>query len=165
MAAVDPLTFLMHALQERFGNLGEEVRVQAVTELMSFNRKGNEPIDSLLVRFDSVRTRAADQGGAIVSVQGVTWILLRAIGISDQQLITLLTPFGGLFPANEAELTQLKTSLRRMGHILERTPGNLREGLRLGGTGTANNSAFLAVSPEPDMDCHSWSHATPHNRW
>eukprot|EP00435_Cladocopium_sp_Y103_P018732 s696_g4.t1 len=90
---VDPLTYLMHALQERFGNLGEEVRVQAITELMGFNRKGNEPIDSLLVRFDSIRSRAAEQGGAIVSVQGVTWILLRAIEISDQQLIHLLTPF------------------------------------------------------------------------
>lgn len=127
---VDPLTFLMHTLQERFGNLGEEVRVQAVTELMSFSRKGNENIDALLVRFDSIRTRAAEQGGAIVSVQGVAWLLLRAVGISDQQLLHLLQPFGGLFPANEAELTQLKTSLRRMGHILEHAPGNIREGLR-----------------------------------
>ena len=54
------------------------------------------------------------------------------------QLIQLLMPFQGLFPATEAELTQLKTALRRMGHILERAPGNLREYLR---TGTA--AAFL----------------------
>ena len=26
---VDPLTYVMHALQERFGNLGEEIRVQS----------------------------------------------------------------------------------------------------------------------------------------
>eukprot|EP00438_Fugacium_kawagutii_P035880 Skav204682 [mRNA] locus=scaffold1284:96116:106049:- [translate_table: standard] len=140
---VDPLTYLMHALQERFGNLGEEVRVQAITELMSFQRKGNEPIDVLLVRFDSIRSRAADQGGAVVGVQGLAWILLRAIGITDQQLIQLLAPFNGLFPATEAELTQLKTSLRRMGHILERTPGNIREGLRSANT-TQPNTAFLA---------------------
>ena len=74
---VDPLTFLMHSLQERFGDLGEEVRVQAVTELMSFSRKGNENVDALLVRFDSIRTRAAEQGGAVVSVQGVARLLLR----------------------------------------------------------------------------------------
>ena len=43
---VDPLTYLMHSLQERFGNLGEEVRIQAVTELMTFQRKHHEPIDS-----------------------------------------------------------------------------------------------------------------------
>eukprot|EP00438_Fugacium_kawagutii_P025194 Skav218080 [mRNA] locus=scaffold3382:13254:23272:- [translate_table: standard] len=139
---VDPLTYFMHALQERFGNLGEEVRMQAITELMGFARRGHEPIDALLVRFDSIRARAAEQGGAVVSVQGITWILLRAIGISDHQLIQLLAPYGGLFPATEAELTQLKMSLRRMGHILERTPGNLREGLRPSQGNPSN--AFLA---------------------
>ena len=155
-AQVDPLTYLMHALQERFGNLGEEVRVQAITELMTFNRKGNEPVDSLLVRFDSIRARAAEQGGAVVGVQGVAWILLRAIGISDQQLIQLLAPFNGLFPANEAELTQLKTSLRRMGHILERTPGNLREGLRISGPNPSH--AFMTQE-------ESWREHPSNDQW
>ena len=155
-AQVDPLTYLMHALQERFGNLGEEVRVQAITELMSFNRKGNEPVDSLLVRFDSIRARAAEQGGAVVGVQGVAWILLRAIGISDQQLIQLLAPLNGLLPANEAELTQLKTSLRRMGHILERTPGNLREGLRISGPNPSH--AFMTQE-------ESWREHPSNDQW
>lgn len=155
--AVDPLTYLMHALQERFGNLGEEIRVQAITELMSFSRKGHEPIDSLLVRFDSIRARAAEQGGAVVSVQGVTWILLRAIGITDQQLLQLLAPFNGLFPATEAEFSELKTLLRRMGHILERTPGNIREGLRM--PGTHAQTAFLTQEEQ-------WSGSTQeHAQW
>ena len=151
--AVDPLTYLMHALQEHFGNLGEEVRVQAITELMGFTRNGNEPIDSLLVRFDSVRTRAAEQGGAIVSIQGVTWILLRAVGITDQQLLQLLSPFNGLFPSTEAEFTQLKTSLRRMGHILERAPGNLREGLR---TATSHSAHTAFLAQEESWEPASW---------
>lgn len=161
---VDPLTYLMHALQERFGNLGEEVRVQAVTDLMGFSRRNHETIDSLLVRFGSIRGRAADQGGAILSVQGITWILLRAIGISDQQLIQLLAPFNGLFPSTEAEYTQLKTNRRRMGHILERTPGNLRDGLR---SSQIASSAFLTHdepwNPEPTQwgarasETHGWS--------
>jgi hypothetical protein len=153
---VDPLTYVMHALQERFGNLGEEIRVQSITELMSFHRKGNEPVDSLLVRFDSIRSRAAEQGGAVVGVQGVAWILLRAIGITDQQLIQLLAPFNGLFPANEAELNQLKTSLRRMGHILERTPGNLREGLR---SSTNNPSSAFLANADP------WNEQPSHDQW
>ncbi|CAK9060240.1 unnamed protein product [Durusdinium trenchii] len=151
--AVDPLAYLMHALQEHFGNLGEEVRVQAITELMGFTRNGNEPIDSLLVRFDSVRTRAAEQGGAIVSIQGVTWILLRAVGITDQQLLQLLSPFNGLFPSTEAEFTQLKTSLRRMGHILERAPGNLREGLR---TATSHSAHTAFLAQEESWEPASW---------
>ena len=117
-----------------------------------------------LVRFGSIRGRAADQGGAILSVQGITWILLRAIGISDQQLIQLLAPFNGLFPSTEAEYTQLKTNLRRMGHILERTPGNLRDGLR---SSQIASSAFLTHdepwNPEPTQwgarasETHGWS--------
>ena len=138
---VDPLTYLMHSLQERFGNLGEEVHVQAVTELMTFQRKHHEPIDSLLVRFEAVRSRSAEQGGAIVSIQGISWLLLRAIGITDQQLLQLLAPYQGLFPATEQEFTQLKTSLRRMGHVLERAPGNIREGLRQ--PNMIGQSAFL----------------------
>ena len=140
----------MHALQERFGNLGEEVRAQSVNELMGFQRRGNEPIDSLLVRFDAIRARSAELGGAIISVQGVSWLLLRAIGITDTQLIQLLTPFGGLFPSTEAELSQLKTALRRMGHIMERAPGNLREGLR--GPPHAGQTAFL-VREHDDGNC------------
>ena len=148
---VDPLTYLMHSLQERFGNLGEEVRVQTITELMGFQRKNHETIDSLLVRFDTVRTRAAEQGGAVVSIQGISWLLLRAIGISDNQLIQLLSPFQGLFPATEAEFTQLKTSLRRMGHVLERAPGNIREGFRQ----TPGQSAFL-TEPSNSQSQHTW---------
>ena len=156
---VDPLTFLMHSLQERFGNLGEEVRIQAVTELMGFSRKGQESIDALLVRFDSVRARSAEQGGAIISIQGVSWLLLRSIGITDNQLIQLLAPFGGLFPPTEAELTQLKISLRRMGHILERAPGNLRESLRPAGH---SQSAFLMSDPSSE---HQWAGENSESTW
>ena len=42
--AVDPLTFLMHALQERFGNLGAEVRVQAVTRLGGTGTANNSAV-------------------------------------------------------------------------------------------------------------------------
>ncbi|CAL1129607.1 unnamed protein product, partial [Cladocopium goreaui] len=120
--------------------------------------------DSEIYGKKSGSKRAADQGGAILSVQGITWILLRAIGISDPKLIQLLAPFNGLFPSTEAEYTQLKTNLRRMGHILERTPGNLRDGLR---SSQIASSAFLTHdepwNPEPTQwgacasETHGWS--------
>eukprot|EP00435_Cladocopium_sp_Y103_P031480 s696_g8.t1 len=61
-------------------------------------------------------------------------------------------PFNGQFPATEMELTQLKTGLRRMGHILERAPGNLREGLRQ--THSNPSAAFLTHDDhwEPSHD-------------
>ena len=101
---VDPLTYLMHSLQERFGNLGEEVRVQAVTELMTFQRKHHEPIDSLLVRFEAVRSRSAEQGGAIVSIQGISWLLLRAIGITESTAVAATGSLSGIVSSDRARI-------------------------------------------------------------
>ncbi|CAE7335652.1 HRD1B [Symbiodinium sp. CCMP2592] len=63
-AAVDPLSFIMHQLAERFAALGEEVRLSAVTELLTFDRQGAETVDNIINRFDVVRQLAHDQGGA-----------------------------------------------------------------------------------------------------
>ena len=86
----DPMTYLIHALAENYSALGEEQRLHAMTEMMSFQRKPGELTDQLLTRFDSVRMRAIQQGQLNMSIQGLTWLLLRAIGISDNDLINLL---------------------------------------------------------------------------
>ena len=49
---VDSMTFLMHKLSESYSQLGEETRLSALTDLMSFDRVGREPIDQLIIRFD-----------------------------------------------------------------------------------------------------------------
>lgn len=61
---------------------------------------------------------------------GLSWILIRAIGVSDQQLLTLLNPFGRNQPGDEGQFNQLKADLRRMGHIIQGAPGNLASVLR-----------------------------------
>ena len=66
-----------------------------------------------------MRARAAEQGRLTVSWEGLAWILLRAIGVSDSQLLQHLPPFQGSMPATQAQFDQLRTNLRRMGHILE----------------------------------------------
>ena len=55
---VPPTTYLTHSLAERRGQLGEEERTQAVTQLMNFNRRQGERVDDLLTRFDIARHRA-----------------------------------------------------------------------------------------------------------
>ena len=87
---VDPMTFLMHALSERYSQLGEETRLSAITELMNFARRGRERIDDLITRFDTIRQRANQEGQMTMSVQGLSWILLRACQVNDTQLMTLL---------------------------------------------------------------------------
>ena len=91
----------------------------ALSELMTFTRRGRERIDDLLTRFDVVRPRANAEGGVAMSTQGLAWVLLRACHVNEQQLLTLLQPFTGLYPANDQQRHQLTTSLRRMGHVTE----------------------------------------------
>ena len=51
--------------------------------------------------------------------------MLRAVGVSPNQLVTLLEPTGGMIPTNNAQYQNLVQRIRGMGHILENTPGNL----------------------------------------
>ena len=65
-----------------------------------------------------------------MSVTGLAYILLKACEVSDTQLIQLLAPLQGRFPNDDQEFQILKTQLRRMGHILEHSPGNIAAALR-----------------------------------
>ena len=163
-AAVDPLSFIMHQLAERFAALGEEVRLTAVTELLTFERQGAETVDNIINRFDVVRQLAHDQGQLVISVTGLTWLLLRAIGVSDQQLLTLLAPFNGVFPQNEAQLSQLKTQLRRMGHVLEHAPGNIASSLRSQRTPGRQNFWAHTETETPSSVWHATEGNMP-NAW
>ena len=53
----------------------------------------------------------------------------------------LLQPFGGHYPNTEVQFTQMRDALRRMGHILERSPGNVAGLLRRGGQ--PNSGSFF----------------------
>ena len=144
----DPLTFLMYQLSTRFARLGEEVRLGAVGDLLSFGRESNERIDMLLTRFDTTRMRAAETGGLALSYAGLSWLLIRAVGVSDSQLIQLLQPLGGALPADEQQFTELKGAIRRMGRIIENAPGNMSNMLR----GRQNPTHSYHIQDE-----HSWN--------
>ena len=100
----------MHALAEQFAALGEESRIGTMADL-NFQRQNSEPIDELLSRFDLVRMRANEYGQLALSVQGLSFVLLRAVGINDSQLLQLLMQFCGNYPANEAQFRTLQQSL------------------------------------------------------
>ena len=127
-----PTTYILNILAERYAQLGEESRLKAMTDIMTFNRRGNERIDDLLTRFDIIRQRAAGQGGVAINHEGLSWIILKACQPNDHQLLMLLQEFQGRYPANDAEFRRLYTSLRRMGHILENNTDNIAHQLRVG---------------------------------
>ena len=121
----DGVTYIMNLLAERYAQLGEETRLRSISEMMEFGRRGHESIDDLLVRFEITRTRAQAGGRLEMSAEGMAWKLLMACGVNKDQLLTLLQPFGNRLPHNEAEMRNLYTSLRRIGHVLENAPDNI----------------------------------------
>ena len=76
-AHADPVTYLLYHLATQVAPLGEEARLQAMTELMAFNRLPNEAIDGLLTRFLTLRCWAnqGNAGQATMSWEGYAWLL------------------------------------------------------------------------------------------
>ena len=67
---VDPVTYLMGALHQRFSALEEESRLTCMTEMSAFARRLGEHINSLLARYEAVRQRAAVEGHILMSTEG-----------------------------------------------------------------------------------------------
>ena len=122
---LDPVSYLLGALQLRFANLDEESRLQSMTELLAFTRFGGENINAVLARYEVVRQRAASEGRFVMSIEGCALQIMRAVGVHPNQLTILLNQFGGRLPNTEQEYQQLVTQLRRQGHIAEAAPGNV----------------------------------------
>ena len=166
---VDPVTYLLTHLATNFAPLGEEARVSALTDIMNFGRRPGESIDGLLSRFMAVRHRAASGGaGMVMNWEGMSFTLLRACGVNNQQFMQLLQPFQHRFPNNEAEFQSLQLTLRRMGHVLENHPGNIASRLRtmaprqmFAGVGWDNHDATAAMEVDPaSLEQDPW-HAGP----
>ena len=68
--SVDPVTFLLGTLPARYSALEEESRLAAMTEMLGFQRRQGENINSLLARYDTVRQRANTEGQFVMSVEG-----------------------------------------------------------------------------------------------
>ena len=146
---LDPVSFLIHGLSTRFSPLDDEIRIRAAQDLLQFQRKGNESVDVLITRFETIRSRArAEGGGANVSTESASLILLRAIGVSSEQFQRLTQPFGLRLLNSEAELAQLMHQLRRMGHIIEHHPSNIADSLHRNVGASNSGQAFVVHSAE-----------------
>ncbi len=52
---LDPVTYLLASLQDRFAALDQETRLAGMTEMLAFNRRPGESINDLLARYEIVR--------------------------------------------------------------------------------------------------------------
>ena len=122
---VDAVTYIMHILADRYGQLGKEVRLKAIKEFMDFDRRHHETIDELLTRFEILRNRAVENGQFAMSFEGTSYMLLRACRVNDQQFLMLTQPTNRRLPNNEATCRNLFAALRRLGHVVEHQKDNI----------------------------------------
>ena len=123
-------TFILSLLIERYGPIGEEQRLKVAKELMDFDRRPHEKIDDLVTRFDLVRTRAREVGNFQMSIDLLSYMLLRSARVTEQQFIQLTQPTDGRLPTTDAEYRNMIAALRRLGHILEHKKDNIATGIR-----------------------------------
>ena len=147
------MTYIMFQLATKYGRLGEEQRLDAIQSYLGFDRHSGERTDALLQRFDAAQVRAQEHGGLQLSVQGAAWLLPRAIGVTDGQLMQLLQPIGGSLPTDAQQMETMRSGLRRMGHIIEGSPGNIASALRNG----RGQSAYLAATEDPSQWQEQWN--------
>ena len=83
---LDPVTYLLGALQMRFSNLDEETRLLSMTEMLAFARRPGENINAMLARYEVVRQRAANEGRFVMSIEDCALQVLRAAGTHPNQL-------------------------------------------------------------------------------
>ena len=86
----------------------------------------------------------------LLNWEGYSWLFLRAAGVSPNQLLQLLQPYSGRFPATQQEFEDMTLATRRMARIIERHPGNLASSLQ---TQPAN---MFAIN-EQNSDTHGHS--------
>ena len=156
---LDPVSFLIHGLSVRFSPLDDEIRIRAAQDLLHFQRRGNEPVDVLVTRFETIRSRArAEGGGANLSVESSALVLLRAVGVNAEQFQRLTQPFGLRLPSTEQEFSDMVHQLRRMGHIIEHHPASITASLRAGGQASQSSHSYVS---EPVHDpTNAMSHAS-----
>ena len=151
---LDPLSYLVVGLHARFAPPGEETRLQAMTDFLSFGRRNGEGINQVLTRYEIVRQRARAEGFFVISTEGCALQLRRACGVSTNQMMQLLQPFNTNPPASERQSHCLE---KRMGHITEKPPGNI--GATLHGSRGGGSSHLLAESCNTSAINHSGASA------
>lgn len=169
---VDGVTYIMNILAERYGQLGEELRLKVIKEFMDFDRKPHESIDDLLTRFEVVRNRATELGNFDMSFEGISYMLLRSTRVTDQQFLMLTQPTNGRLPNDEPAYRNLFTALRRLGHVVEHHQDNIASGLRGKGSGKGSKGMYLgyevsepSYEPVPEAAYPQWNVSESTNSW
>ena len=155
---VTGLMLLVQTLARRYAPLDGEASTKAVSDFLNFNRLPGESVDALLVRFDVLRNRAQMRGGLGVNPNGLSWLLLRALGLNADLVDRLLQPLNGQLPQTDLQLQQLLERIRRQGHLFE---GGMRHSTQQAGVGDPGTYlAFPTFSSQGASANSNWNPAS-----
>eukprot|EP00959_Pyramimonas_sp_CCMP1952_P234527 4900227-Pyramimonas_sp.AAC.1 len=115
----------MRSLAERRGQLAGEGHASSVSAQINFNRLPQEHIDNFLARLDILRNSAKLADQLTIGCEGLSFILWRAVGMSNSQATVSLRRYNMACAANAAQLAHLTGQLRRAWHRIEGAPHNL----------------------------------------
>ena len=110
---------LLVYFKQKLSAMKEETRLVAITEMIAFEKLPEESIDLVLARYEAARQRAALEGHFLISSESCALQLLRICDIRAQHLVSLLQPFSGRLPQDDAQLRQLCAQVRRYSNIWE----------------------------------------------
>ena len=137
---VDPVTYLLYLLSNRFEQLEDERTIELGNSVLDFRAVPREPIDHLLIRWDLARARSESVGAGWTNPYHLTTILLRQLQLTVEQTVTLLQPLGGHLPNTLQQYDDLVIRIRAMGHIVEGSRGNIAHAL------TSRHHAGIAIT-------------------
>ena len=127
---VNAVTYLMHQLQSRFGPLDEEIRLKAVHEWNTFQRRPGESISATLTRFEQIQQRAEHDAGVVQPYETVSYKLLQVLEFNHKDITEFIKPFGYTMPTTRDQYARLTQDIRRQLRLTEQQPGNIGTYLR-----------------------------------
>ena len=116
---LDGVASLMDALRLRYGQLPQEVQLNAISDLMGFTRLSGEDTDMMMSRFEVALHRADQQGGVQFNPPIKAWMILSHLRMPRDRWPVLLAPTVGRLPNNDAEFADFCQYLRRNGHLFD----------------------------------------------
>ena len=152
------MTYLLDRLKTQFEDRETETRLAAMIEHISFQRRQNETISSMLTRLEVSRAKAAQEGGMTMNAELTALQLLRACGITARDATHILRDANGNLPETEQAFALLRQRLKEWGRLRDNEPGNLGQ-LFQGPLHPRRRDAYLAEDlmvegVEPSTEYH-----------
>ena len=133
----------------KFEHLEDERQLTSGTQLIDFTVPAHERIDVTLARWEMARLEAQSAGFDIPNFQLLTTILFRALGVGTTRSMQLLQPLNHQMPRTQQQYDSLLERMRSVGHIAERSPGNIGSIFGRGRGNAAHLATALTADAQP----------------